>query len=72
MPLVMEMSIITKKSVATTDRYIRIRFLKVVSENVTKPNTRLRAFDCSIRFLITIANTLCLVVGIMVSLIFVP
>ena len=40
MPLVMEMSIITKKFVVITDRYTKLKYLKAVSENVIKLNMR--------------------------------
>jgi len=48
-PLVMETSIITKKSVATTGRYIRIPSLKVVIVNEIKRHMKLWALDFSIR-----------------------
>lgn len=47
----MEMSIITKKSVVTTDGYIRMPFLKVGIANETKPHTRLKVSDCMIKSL---------------------
>ena len=50
MLLVMEMSIITKKSVATTGRHIRQTLLKVESVNVIKQHTKLKALDLSIRY----------------------
>ena len=50
MQLVMEMSIITKKSVATIDRYTRIPFLKAVIVNVIKLHMKSKALGCTIRF----------------------
>ena len=49
MPLVIEMSIITKKFVVTTGRYIRIPSLKVVIVNEIKRHMKLWALDFLIR-----------------------
>ena len=49
MLLVMGTSIITKKFVATTGRYIRIPFLKVVIVNVIKLHMKLWALGFLIR-----------------------
>ena len=50
MLLVMGTSIITKKFVATTGRYIRIPFLKVVIVNVIKLHMKLKVLGCTIKF----------------------
>ena len=47
--LVTEMFIITKKFVATTGRYIRIPFLKVVIVNEIKPRMKLKVLGFLIR-----------------------
>jgi hypothetical protein len=50
MPLVMEMSIITKKSVATIDRYTKIPSLKAVIVNEIRLRMKLKVLGCMIRF----------------------
>ena len=50
MPLVMEMSIITKKFVVTTGRYIRIPSLKVAIVNVIRHHMKLKVLDFLIRY----------------------
>ena len=50
MLLVMETSIITKKSVATIGRYIRQTLLKVAIVNEIKHHMKLKALDFSIRY----------------------
>jgi hypothetical protein len=49
MPLVMEMSIITKKSVATIDRYTKIPSLKAVIVNEIRLRMKLWALGFLIR-----------------------
>ena len=51
MLLAIEMFIITKKSVVTTDRYISSQFLKVVIANGIKLHMRLKASGCMIKSL---------------------
>jgi len=63
MPLVMEMSIITKKFVVTIDRYIRTPFLKVVIVNEIKQPTKLKALDCTIKSCGKVRSALFLAAG---------
>ena len=63
MPLVMEMSIITKKFVATIGRYIRIPFLKVVIVNEIKQPTKLKVLGYTIKSCGKVRSALFLAAG---------